>query len=374
MYPQGNAALQQLYNTGYPTSYSSSYSTPVNRGSYWRGQDGQVWVAGSNGTNSAGNWDANTESYWKSKGYNLISDPNASGNQTQIDNGSTYYGGGGTGGGAPAAPKYNQQDLDLLDLQRGNYESALSRIANQRTIGEGNINSSYTAGDTALRNQRTTAEGNYNTQKARSGQDYVNSRSAIGSQAGNQLNSIRRILGANGAGWSSAYSKLAPYAAALQASQRFGDVQSTFDRNQSDMDNAWTATQNDFTTQKANLDADKQNKLNELYAGLGQRETEINNSLSDLALRREQLIGGANVMGAIQPYQSRIQQLLGEIDNYGKLSIAQPKAISYANPDLADYNYSKFDQPEVGADRRASYVSPFARLLREREDKNRMGY
>ena len=300
---------------------------------------------------------------------------NGTPDQTPVDNGSTYYGGGSYGGGsAPAAPKYNQQDLDLLDLQRGNYESALSRIANQRAIGEGNINSSYTAGDTALRNQRTTAEGNYNTQKARSGQDYVNSRSAIGSQAGNQLNSIRRILGANGAGWSSAYSKLAPYAAALQASQRFNQVQNTFDRNQSDMDNSWAATQNDFTTQKANLDADRQNKLNELYAGLGQRETEINNSLSDLALRREQLIGGTNVMGAIQPYQSRIQQLLGEIDNYGKLSIAQPKAISYANPDLADYDYSKFDQPEVGADRRASYVSPFARLLREREDKNRMGY
>ena len=300
---------------------------------------------------------------------------NGTPDQTPVDNGSTYYGGGSYGGGsAPAAPKYNQQDLDLLDLQRGNYESALSRIANQRAIGEGNINSSYTAGDTALRNQRTTAEGNYNTQKARSGQDYVNSRSAIGSQAGNQLNSIRRILGANGAGWSSAYSKLAPYAAALQASQRFNQVQNTFDRNQSDMDNSWAATQNDFTTQKANLDSDRQNKLNELYAGLGQRETEINNSLSDLALRREQLIGGTNVMGAIQPYQSRIQQLLGEIDNYGKLSIAQPKAISYANPDLADYDYSKFDQPEVGADRRASYVSPFARLLREREDKNRMGY
>ena len=321
------------------------------------------WGTGkaSGGGGGGGGWGTDT-------GGNTVID------QAPVDNGSTYYGGGGTGGGAPAAPKYNQQDLDLLDLQRGNYESALSRIANQRTIGEGNINSSYTAGDTALRNQRTTAEGNYNTQKARSGQDYVNSRSAIGSQAGNQLNSIRRILGANGAGWSSAYSKLAPYAAARQASQRFGDVQNTFDRNQSDMDNAWTATQNDFTTQKANLDADKQNKLNELYAGLGQRETEINNSLSDLALRREQLIGGANVMGAIQPYQSRIQQLLGEIDNYGKLSIAQPKAISYANPDLADYNYSKFDQPEVGADRRASYVSPFARLLREREDKNRMGY
>jgi len=44
-------------------------------GAFWKGADGQVYVKGADGTNSAGVWDANTQNYWASRGYEQIFDP-----------------------------------------------------------------------------------------------------------------------------------------------------------------------------------------------------------------------------------------------------------------------------------------------------------
>ena len=44
-------------------------------GAYWIGADGNVYVKGHLGTNSAGRADANTANYWGSRGFNQIADP-----------------------------------------------------------------------------------------------------------------------------------------------------------------------------------------------------------------------------------------------------------------------------------------------------------
>ncbi len=379
MYPQGTSQMQKMYYSDYPygAPSTSGYSQPVNRGAYWRGQDGKVWVAGSNGTNSAGNWDANTESYWGGKGYNLISDPNASGNQTPDNTQISGYGSYGTGGGGSSAPAYNPaEDVALIDNLISRYQDSINRIGNQRTIGEGNIESSYKAGLTNLTNQRTTAQGAYDTQKAETGQDFANTRSRIGQEAGNQTNAMRRLLGSIGAGRSTAARDLTPYAAGLQASTRFGDVQQDFARNQSKLDTSWNTTKRGLDDEEAYLGTEKTNKLNQLYSGLNQTEAELQGQIADQRMRRSQVLGGnaAQAIKDAQPYQSRISELLNQIDNYGRLAVAGPKSIQYQRPDLEKYNYSKFDAPTLAGDQRASYVSPFARLLQKRDEEERVGY
>ena len=47
---------------------------PTN-GTYWRGADGNVWVSGAQGVNSAGAFDANTNAYWNGLGYQEVFDP-----------------------------------------------------------------------------------------------------------------------------------------------------------------------------------------------------------------------------------------------------------------------------------------------------------
>lgn len=52
------------------------WSTPMkSNGAYWVGANGQVYVKGSRGTNAAGRADANTDSYWVSRGFGRIADP-----------------------------------------------------------------------------------------------------------------------------------------------------------------------------------------------------------------------------------------------------------------------------------------------------------
>lgn len=55
----------------------ASSSAPSNNGVYWIGSNGLVYVKGSNGTNAAGQADANTSNYWGSRGFSQIADPNA---------------------------------------------------------------------------------------------------------------------------------------------------------------------------------------------------------------------------------------------------------------------------------------------------------
>jgi len=291
---------------------------------------------------------------------------------TQIS-GSNY----GTSSGS-SAPAYNPaEDAALIDNLISRYQDSINRIGSQRTIGEGNINSSYQAGLTNLQNQRTTAQGAYDTQKAETGQDFANTRSRIGQEAGNQTNAMRRLLGSIGAGRSTAARELTPYAAGLQASTRFGDVQQDFARNQSKLDTSWNTTKRGLDDEEAYLGTEKTNKLNQLNSGLAQTEAELQGQIADKQMRRSQIMGGnaAQAIKDAQPYQSRISELLNQIDNYGRLSVAAPKAIQYSRPDLQQYDYSKFDAPTLAGDQRASYVSPFARLLQKRdEEEQKLSY
>jgi len=302
---------------------------------------------------------------------------NSQGNGAGQTGGSNYGTSYGTSGSGSSAPAYNPaEDVALIDNLISRYQDSINRIGSQRTIGEGNINSSYQAGLTNLQNQRTQAQQGYDTQKAETGQDFANTRSRIGQEAGNQTNAMRRLLGSIGAGRSTAARELTPYAAGLQASTRFGDVQNTFARNQNKLDTSWNSTKRSLDDEEKYLGTEKQNKLNQLYSGLNQTEAELQGQIADQVFRKRQVMGGnaAQAIGDAQPYRNRINQLLGEIDNYGRLSVAAPKAIQYSRPDLAQYDYSKFDAPTLTGDPRASYVSPFARLLQKRDDEERTVY
>lgn len=106
------------------------------RGTYWRGADGNVWVAGSRGVNSAGAWNGSTEAYWNNQGYTLQADPNAP-KQTGI----TDLVATGSGGGS-SAPTYK--------------DTTASRNATNVSLG---------SLDTVLKNALSGADTEYNAVK-----------------------------------------------------------------------------------------------------------------------------------------------------------------------------------------------------------------
>jgi hypothetical protein len=116
-------------------------------GVYWIGADGNVYVKGGSGTNSAGRADANTNQYWQSRGFGLIADPNPPKPGAQAaagsDGGGGGYGGGDGGGGvvyadsgysAPAAPPKPDKSNDIALNNAG-----LSAVDSQLSTGLSSI-------------------------------------------------------------------------------------------------------------------------------------------------------------------------------------------------------------------------------------------
>ncbi len=109
--------------------WGGSYSAPTSQpGTYWKGADGNVWVAGANGVNSAGRYDSNTNKYWQSRGYQLQSDPNACRSSASAPTGNQSLAIGGGGGAAP--DPYAAQRADFMNQKQGILNSVGSSIKN----------------------------------------------------------------------------------------------------------------------------------------------------------------------------------------------------------------------------------------------------
>jgi hypothetical protein len=106
-------------------------------GTYWFGQDGNVYVQGPQGTNAAGAVDANSESYWNNQGFTKIPDPAVGGVIINTGNAPGYGAPaptGSTGGSsAPAGKVFNQAGADntqrTIDQIPGLLQAALAAEA-----------------------------------------------------------------------------------------------------------------------------------------------------------------------------------------------------------------------------------------------------
>lgn len=287
---------------------------------------------------------------------------------------------GNTGGtynaqAAAQAAARNDAILAIEDQMRVN-QDALGRLGNQRNIGLSNISNSYNSAINKLTGQKAIAERDYNTQKEETGVDYTNTRADIRGDARNQYNSLRRLLGAAGAGASSAYNTLTGYATAQNASKRYGQTQDQYARNQRSMDTAWGDTQRGFKDYETELAEDRRRKENELQAGLSQTEASLNDTLANLAIQRRQAEGAdyATARSAAEGYRSRISDLLNAIDNYGR-QYANPvlvqKNIKYTPAELAAYQYDAFGTPQAQAGPAAGIARPFLSLLQREDEEER---
>lgn len=353
--------------------YTGGGSIPTGpKGTYWKGADGNVWVAGSNGTNQAGSWNDGTINYWDGMGYTQQADPYSdyAGPYTSSVYNGTYTGSGtGTSGSGSTADPI---ETWLIDQQINSANSALGRIDGQRQTGLSNINSTYNDAETQRQNQFNAAKGKYEQTTERNNQDYTNIRGSVRRDAGNQYSALQRLLGSAGAGRSSAAQILTPFAVGREAAQRFGQTQDTFARNSQDLDTNWNATESEASNYAKKLRDEKQNRINELDSGLTESRLGLNNQLYGLNLNKQQLLGGnlANVQEAVSPYASKIQELLAQIDGYGKLAVTPTKSIGFNAPELGQYNYSRFATPTTNGQRSGvdDYTSPFVQLMNNKEE------
>lgn len=300
-------------------------------GYFWRGADGKVYVQGANGINSAGNWDANTANYWKSRGFTQTADSkaNAPTDQNKNKNKNNYSG----GGGGAAAKVLDTAQLSSLD----------SLIASLGTIKDQAKQKAAIKRDTATREkaeEKAREEGKYKGKKLGVLQEFAGAKTDTDLNTRNTLENLVSSLSTLGLGGSRALSRQILDAANM-SNRKANATQST---NNRDLDGAWNeytvGNQNDVKKiqDQYGYDAGEaeraylQQKQNALY-----KKADIYNA-ADHANERQALMNEGNSLnGAISGAAFMNPQYTGE-------------ARAMATPELGDYtqDIAKYDTTNIG--------------------------
>ena len=320
-------------------------------GSYWRGNDNNVWVAGAQGTNNAGKWDANTDSYWGGQGYSPISDPNAA--KTQLgDQTGPYQNPSGAGAG------YDPSIQQYFDQQIGNIQNQQGRLDNQLNIGRDNINNAYNDAYKKLIGQNQTT-------KDQSLQDLVKTRGNISQGVGQQANSLQRLLGSRGFGNSAFAQQAAPFLVASQGAQQNNEVNQAYGQNQQLIDQS-------FGNNSDALKRQKDTSLGSLESGI---QSTRQNLLQQLGSLQSQKVGAqpgstyAQALAASQPYVDQANSLGSTIDNLGR---APDFNTNYAAPTLNKLNYAPAQAASIGNSNPATAnANPYLAALLGQQDKQK---
>lgn len=283
-------------------------------------------------------------------------------------------------GGSNGYSSVNPNDIAVLNSGIGRATNSLGLLDRQQQVGDENINSSYSSALNRLMSGQTQAKQQFDTTRSRSTQDNINTRNDINASVGRQANGLQRLLGAKGAGNSSAARVAAPYAAALQGTQQLRQVGDAYQQNMQDLDTNWNNYSTGVEQSKQELDQGAFQNRQSLKAGVAEKRASILQQLAELNSQRSLAQGGnsAAALAAANPYMNQIDSLQGDIVNLGAqyaapINVQQP---TYANPNLQQYNY---EQPlGAGMTNDSAYtdnISPaLYSLLNQRRQNNALGY
>ncbi len=252
------------------------------------------------------------------------------------------------------------------DDQNAVIDQQMGRLGAQRSTADQNVLDSYTSAYNKLVNDKGVAERDYNTKRGRAVEDNITAKNDINTSVRNRLSGVQRLLGAKGSGNSSAATELVPFAAALLGSQQRGQVQKTYGRNLSDIDTSWGDYGRDWENSAGELSTQKDERLRNNKLLFDQTEAGLLEQKGNIGVQRAQAGGSryTEARSARQPYQSRINELLGSIDSLGRTTPFTQKQVSFNAKDPEAYTYDRYATPTGGVDPgQAAQVGSFWTLL-----------
>jgi hypothetical protein len=277
---------------------------------------------------------------------------NTLGVNTDVSNAGLFV---GSGTGPTAGATVDPTIYNYLD-QLTNNANTQSNNANQ------SVTDSYNQAYNKLLGSKAIADRNYQQNKDQTLQDNVLARGNIQAGVGQTANSLQRLLGAHGAGNSSAARFAAPYAAALTGAQQNNQVQNAYGRNQQALDTTYGDYNNSYNGSLADLATQKQSNLDK-------NKTDLLTQLSSIAQQRAQVAPGAtygSVVSATQPIQDQINAIGAQ-----RPTIQAPTP-AYQAPTLQSYDYSRAPAAQINQPGANSAAQPFlGTLLSAQQDKNK---
>lgn len=263
-----------------------------------------------------------------------------------------------------AAANQASQNLAEFDQGIGNVQSGIDRLGNQLNVGNQNIDSGYNSALNQLLQGEANTKQQYDTSKTQQTQDFVGTKNTIGGNAGNSLNGLQRLLGARGAGGSSAALFGAPQAVAQQAAQQRAGAGQAYGRNQQALDTSWNGYETGVGNSKTDLSHQRDNSRNGLQASIDTTRANLLQSLATLQGQRAQASGG-NPVSAAQPYLDQANNYLGQADSLGlQTPTFQVQPTVYQAPTLDHYTANPFATPQTSGNGALDQsVAPYLSLL-----------
>jgi hypothetical protein len=303
---------------------------------FWIGTDGKVYVSGSQGTNAAGRADANTASYWSSRGFSQIADPNRGG-QVQ---------GAGTGRALPAsntgadygtasAPKVlDEAQLKSLDSLLGSLDTVRNQTKEKARIKR----------DTSKREkeeERDREKGKYEGKKLSTLQDFAGAKTDTDLNTRNTLENLVSSLSTLGLGGSRALTRQILDAANM-SNRKANATQAS---NNRDLDSSF----NEFTVGNEN----DMRKIDDQFGfEQGEADRTWGQNRQNILHKKADVYNAAERTGEREAIMNEAN---GLNDFVAKAPFMNPsytgEARSMATPELADYtqDIAKYDTAAIGA-------------------------
>ena len=353
----------------------------VVRGTFWKGRDGNVYVAGKNGVNNAGRWDDNTVNYWKNQAYKEQADPNHGGGQTgNHDAGDApddIVSGPGGGGFNPFAAQEARNKADAIakyDDEIAQANSAIGRLGGQEAVGIANAGKAKDRAWQENENSFNESTGRYNMNTKDAIDNIKKTRDQIESDTATKVRSAKGILASGGAGDSSFANVLAPYEIAKAASKQQGEAQDAYAKNRRDMDINYFAVKNAYDKNKNDIQSEYDNRVNSVKQKVAQSRAELLDRIRSANVGK-QTANGSSMAAAIASQQGtrdQINRLGTEIDELGRDRSIPIQKVDWKAPDLATYDPKDVtvkDNSEVGGVN--DEISPNLRPILSDEEKKK---
>lgn len=246
--------------------------------------------------------------------------------------------------------------LAAYNTSIANTQSAIDRIPTQKTAAQSSIDSSYNAALQQLLQGKNQAQQNYTTTKQNTVKDYVGAKNTIGSQAGQTLNGLLRLLGSRGAGGGSAYTQAAPQAVARGASLQRAGVGQQFGQNSQALDQNWGQYLQGYNSSVDNAGFQKQQQYGALDNSVQTNQANLLQQLAQLTAARD-----GNATNA-QPYLDQANNLLNQAANYAPASFSV-NPTPYTAPSLSSYTSTPQNVSFNGQTATNDYFSPYLQSL-----------
>lgn len=243
---------------------------------------------------------------------------------------------GGAGANDPNAVAYYNDVISQLTSQ-------LNGAKGQEGTGLDNITQNYNDAVNQQNQAESRAESGYATQRAQNGTQRENNIGQINLDANQAFNALMGILGAAGAGVSSAAQVGAPQAVAKNASSQRAGADTTFNQNDTAINTAEGQTKDAFANALKDLLTQRNTQTQNFESGLLNTEGQLESQIRDAQINRAEYggqsyasaaKGAGDTTQAINDIQAKLGQIFQQYAtpkfDVSPVTVTQPNTTSYS--------------------------------------------